>query len=116
MVLTASASDDQYAFWEFSGFGNGNCNLSTPSSMKCEGPPTFAEPGVKIQSLWPRLQYNECTGTSFSTAVLSGLLVQRDAIQPLRQVTGDPSAPLAKPSEADWVGGCTAVMSTCTEK
>lgn len=116
MVLTASASDEQYAFWEYSGFGNGNCNLSNPGSMKCEGPPTFAEPGVKIKSLWPKQQFNECTGTSFSTAVLSGLLVQREAIQPIRQVTGDPSAPTTKPSEADWLGGCKAIMSTCTEK
>lgn len=116
MVLTASASDSQDVFWEFSGFGNGNCNASNPGSMKCEGPPTFAEPGVAIKSLWPKKQFNECTGTSFSTAVLSGLLVQRDAIQPLKQVTGDPSAPAGKLNQADWLGGCTKVLGTCTEK
>ncbi len=114
MIMTSSAVGDSNAnmsvfaptFWEYSGFGN-KCGTGV-GAVCTEGPPDFAEPGVNITSLWPGGEKNTCSGTSFSSAVLSGLLVQGTEIQDKDRVKDDPSG-LDKTTiddNDDVVGGC----------
>ncbi|MER9432907.1 S8/S53 family peptidase [Mesorhizobium sp. M0408] len=83
-VLTVSAvrsrnqANWKDTFWKFSAYGNGDINSANGLQL---GPPDFAAPGVRIRSLWPGStanpngQTNVCSGTSFSAAHVSGLLV-----------------------------------------
>lgn len=84
-IITVSAAHSQKdsasgdwsdVFWEHSAFGNGQIDSS---GTFYHGPPDFAEPGVDIVSLWPgtggTAKINTCTGTSFATAHMSGILV-----------------------------------------
>lgn len=84
-IITVSAAHSQEdpgpgdwidVFWTHSAFGNGEEDSSGTFYL---GPPDFAEPGVDIVSLWPGNegtgQMNTCTGTSFATAHMSGILV-----------------------------------------
>lgn len=84
-VMTVSAVDDQDRFWPESGFGNGESAGVGGIQL---GPPDVAEPGVAIPALWPGGQMRACTGTSFATPHLAGILLQglpdHDG-----QVTGD---------------------------
>jgi hypothetical protein len=61
-------------FWRFSAFGNG----SGDSSVDQPGPPDYAAPGVQVDSYWPDDagpgKINTCSGTSFSAAIVSGLM------------------------------------------
>lgn len=85
-IVTVSAANSQLdettgtwadVFWPQSGFGNGEIDTSGTFYL---GPPDFADPGVDILSLWPgtgltgERQVNTCTGTSFATAHMSGIL------------------------------------------
>jgi len=73
VVMTVSAVDENDAFWPESGFGNGEPATAGGYHL---GPPDFAEPGVAIPVLWPKAQMMACTGTSFATPHLAGILVQ----------------------------------------
>lgn len=106
-VVTASAFDSNNdSFWPYSAFGNGQC-----TGTSCGGPPDFAEPGADIASLWPGLVQNTCSGTSFSAAFLSGILVQglpkpdHTALNDPDDV--DPVTQTVVPANDDPIGVCT---------
>jgi subtilisin family serine protease len=71
-------------WWNGSNYGN--------------GPPDFAEPGVSVKSLWPRVrgttrnQLNSCSGTSFAAPHLAGILL-RGLVQTDGVAQNDPTSP-----------------------
>ena len=73
VIMTISAVDENDAFWPESGFGNGEPATAGGFHL---GPPDFAEPGVAIPVLWLNGEMRACTGTSFATPHLAGILVQ----------------------------------------
>jgi subtilisin family serine protease len=73
VIMTVSAVDENDAFWPGSGFGNGEPATAGGFHL---GPPDFAEPGVAIPVLWLKGEMRACTGTSFATPHLAGILVQ----------------------------------------
>ena len=113
-VFTASAVDQNDNFWRYSGFGNcSEKKADCDPALAQEGPPDFAEPGTDIASLWPGLLMNKCSGTSFSAAILSGILVQGKSppVQADGRATGDlddrvNSNPVS-PNYDDPIGVCT---------
>jgi hypothetical protein len=118
-IITVSAAHSQEdaipgdwtdVFWPGSAFGNGKEDSSKTFYL---GPPDFAEPGVDIVTLWPSPGAGEgkiktCTGTSFATAHMSGILAtgmpKADGV-----AEGDPSARnpetgLYDPARLDRIG------------
>lgn len=94
-IVTVSAVDEQKTFWPDSAFGNGDLVPAAGGEPAYyRGPPDFAEPGVAIKSLWPRLQVAVCTGTSFAAAHMSGMLMEGRWPIPNGLAQGDPSAQL----------------------
>lgn len=126
LVVTVSAVDDDDEFWENSAFGNG---VHVPDMTEprdegyYKGPPDFAEPGKNLESLWPGLRKGTCSGTSFATAIMSGLLVRRADIawNPQERAINDPSAILdpiqntIDPEKRDRIGVCVT-SGTCQEQ
>ena len=115
-VSAAHSQEDQNTgewsdvFWPHSVFGNGEMDSSGNFYL---GPPDFAEPGVDILSLWPGSgggggMVNTCTGTSFATAHMSGILVQgmpeRDGAAADDPSAKDPETGQYDPNRLDPIG------------
>lgn len=88
-IMTASSIDASDVFSTDSNFGNGTLDPATKNQVN--GPPTFAEPGENIMSLWVRDSTNICSGTSFAAAHLSGILLYGLPV-PDGKALKDPSA------------------------
>ena len=117
-----AASGAQGGIFTISAVRNDDLFWKDPVSGSFLGndPPTYAAPGVDIQSLWympDKIQ--TCSGTSFAAAHVSGVLLQDKAVLPATDGTaqGDPSAfdsnnnPVL--SQEDPIAICRKTMNTC---
>ena len=116
IVETSPGSGDWVdTFWNGSAFGNGELDSVSGEQV---GPPDFAMPGVNVEVLWlgnqNAKQINSCTGTSFATAYMSGLLIKGMPKSDGR-VRGDPSArfPVESPTGQTCWPPSDALPSDC---
>ena len=120
--IPTAASGAQGGIFTISAVRNDDSFWKDPVSGSFFGndPPTYAAPGVDIQSLWympDKIQ--TCSGTSFAAAHVSGVLLQDKAVLPATDGTaqGDPSAfdsnnnPV--PSQMDPIAICRKTVNTC---